>query len=323
MTDVRLTWDGKSADVLRVRLPVQVVETIGSPRADRGTIFEKGDGEHGIWRNRLVWGDNLHVLASLAGELAGQVDLVYVDPPFDSRQDYKVRIGVGTGAVQAEEELVKLQSLVEEKAYRDTWGRGRASYLSMLQQRLGLIRELLSPTGSFYLHLDHSSVHYAKVLLDEVFGEDCFQREIVWRIGWISGYKSVAKNWIRNHETILFYTRHPEKFTFNKEYVPYPADYRRRGEEGAPGGKGYPMEDVWNGNQFEAALTGAASLDSIMIKSFSAEKTGYDTQKPLSLVERMIRVSSNPGDLVLDAFVGSGTTAVAAEKLGRRTLPSP
>ncbi len=98
MSGIRLEWQGKSKEVPRLRLPLQVVETVGSPRADRGTIFESGGGDHDGWRNRLIWGDNLHVLASLADELAGQVDLVYIDPPFDSRQDYKVRIVVGEGA---------------------------------------------------------------------------------------------------------------------------------------------------------------------------------------------------------------------------------
>lgn len=316
---VRLVWDGKTAEVPRLRLPLQVVETVNSPRADRGTIFE-GAGEDDGWRNQLIWGDNLHALASLADELAGQVDLVYIDPPFDSRRDYKVRIAVGDEGANAEQELAKIESIVEEKAYRDTWGAGRSSYLSMLAQRLVLIRELLSPTGSLYIHLDHSESRYVKVLIDEIFGEDSFQREIVWRIGWVSGYKSAAKNWIRNHETLLFYTKSPKSFTFNKLYVPYPPGYQRRGEEGDPSGKGYPMEDVWNANQFEAALAGVQSLDSIMIKSFSSEKAGYDTQKPVSLVRRIVEVSSNPGDLVLDAFVGSGTAAVAAEQLGRRWI---
>jgi adenine-specific DNA-methyltransferase len=163
--------------------------------------------------------------------------------------------------------------------------------------------------------------HYAKAVLDEAFGGDNFQREIVWRIGWISGYKSAAKNWIRNHDVILFYVKDRDAFTFNKEYVPYPVDYHRRGEEGPPlEGKGYPIEDVWNANPFEFALRGEDSLDSIQIKSFSTEKTGFPTQKNESLVRRIVRASSNEGDLVLNCFVGSGTTAAVAEKLNRRWI---
>ncbi|MGF1647298.1 MAG: site-specific DNA-methyltransferase, partial [Kineosporiaceae bacterium] len=176
MGAIRLEWDGKSAEVPRLRLPLQTVETVNSPRADRGTLFESREDDHGDgWRNRLIWGDNLHVLASLADELAGQVDLVYIDPPFDSRQDYKVRIAVGDGGAAADQELVKLSSVIEEKAYRDTWGKGVDSYLQMLYQRLVLIRELLSDRGSLFLHLAPNVSHLARVLLDEIFGADNFR----------------------------------------------------------------------------------------------------------------------------------------------------
>ncbi len=155
---VRLEWDGKSAEVPRLRLPLQVVETVNSPRANRGTLMEVSGGAGDGWRNRLIWGDNLHALATLADELAGQVDLVYIDPPFDSRQDYKVRIAVGDGGIGAEQELAKLSSVIEEKAYRDTWGRGVDSYLQMLYQRLWLIRDLLSDRGSLSSTLRRMSV---------------------------------------------------------------------------------------------------------------------------------------------------------------------
>jgi adenine specific DNA methylase Mod len=145
MGGVRLEWDGKSAEVPRLHLPLQVVETVNSPRADRGSLFETSEVDADGWRNRLIWGDNLHALASLADELAGQVDLVYIDPPFDSRQDYKVRITVGDAS--ADQDLSKIASVIEEKAYRDTWGKGVESYLQILYQRLILIRELLSDRG--------------------------------------------------------------------------------------------------------------------------------------------------------------------------------
>jgi len=126
---VRLEWDGKAAEIPRLRLPLQVVETVNAPRADRGTLFGTPEvAAAGAWRNRLIWGDNLHVLASLAQELAGQVDLIYIDSPFDSRQDYKVRIEVGDGGDAAEQDLAKISSVVEEKAYRDpaSGGPGRS-----------------------------------------------------------------------------------------------------------------------------------------------------------------------------------------------------
>jgi hypothetical protein len=142
---------------------------------------------------------------------------------------------------------------------------------------------------------------------------------VIWRIGWVSGYKSVARNWIRNHDTILFYTKTPGEFVFNKEYVPYPPGYVRRGGQVGEG-KGYPIEDVWNANPFEFELEGEESFDSIQIKSFSTEKTGYPTQKNESVIARIVRASTRPGDLVADFFAGSGTTSAVAEKLGRRWI---
>ena len=250
--------------------------------------------------NRLYVGDNLPILQAIGAELGGGVDLIYIDPPFGSQSDRVLRAGGATTT-----------------AYSDRWTGGLPDYLDMLLPRLRLLRELLTPTGALYVHLDPTAAHYVKVLLDEIFGPECFQREIVWRIGWISGYKSVVRNWARNHDTILFYTRDPREFTFHKEYVAHPAGYARRGGGEGPG---RPIEDVWNANAAEAALTGADSLDSIQIKSFSREKTGYETQKNESLLRRVIAASSNPGELVADFFCGSGTTLVAAERLGRRWL---
>ena len=156
MPGVRLEWDGKTAGIPRLRLPLQVVETVNAARADRGTLSYDREPDDG-WRNKLIWGDNLHVLASLADELAGQVDLIYIDPPFDSRQDYKVRIAVGDSGDAADQDLAKLSSVLEEKAYRDTWGKGVESYLQMLYERLVLLRELLSDRGSLFLHLAPTS----------------------------------------------------------------------------------------------------------------------------------------------------------------------
>ncbi len=180
MSGVRLVWDDKTAEVPRLCMPLQVVETVNSPRADRGTIFElASSGDSDGWRNRLIWGDNLHALVSLADELAGQIDLIYIDPPFDSRQDYKVRISVGDRGDGADQDLAKLSSVIEEKAYRDTWGKGVESYLQMLYSRLVVLRELLSDRGSIFLHLAPNVSHLARVLMDEVFGADNFRAEIV------------------------------------------------------------------------------------------------------------------------------------------------
>ena len=159
--------------------------------------------------------------------------------------------------------------------------------------------------------MDEKRSHYVKIILDEVFGSNNFRREIVWRIGWISGYKSKANQWIRNHDIILYYTK-TSSSVFNKEYIPYPNDYRRR-DGSAPQGQGYPIEDTWNCSDLD-------TMNSIQIMSFSSEKVGYPTQKNENLLERIIKASSNPGDIVFDCFMGSGTTQAVAMKLGRRFI---
>jgi adenine-specific DNA-methyltransferase len=181
-----------------------------------------------------------------------------------------------------------------------------------MYERLVLMRELLAENGSIYVHLDSHVGHYVKVIMDEIFGYENFQREIIWRIGWVSGYKTATENWIRNHDVILYYTKNPDNYIFNKIYIPYPPDYERRGG-GKPTGKGIPIEDVWG-------LFHEEGLTSIQIMSFSAEKLGFDTQKPEALLKRIILASSNPGDIVADFFCGSGTTGAVAEKLGRRWI---
>ena len=256
----------------RTRLPLETLEWAGG-------------------RNRLILGDSRQVLPGLLPRFAGKVDLVYLDPPFASGADY---------------------SVAGRKAYRDTWRGGFDSYLQWLYATAVLLRDLLARTGSLYLHLDANASHYAKAILDEVFGAENFQREIVWRIGWVSGYKAAAANWIRNHDTLLFYVKDRRRFTFNKQYLPYPPGYVRR-DGRAPKGRGFPLDDVWNASQ-------ADRLDSIQIKSFSGEKVGYPTQKNEALLERIIAASSNPGGLVLDCCCGSGTTPAVASRLGRRFI---
>lgn len=310
--------DGSLKPVDRTILPFQTVETVNESKADRDQtqrdLFTK-QAQDSNWRNQLVWGDNKIIMSSLLPKFAGKINLIYIDPPFATGQDFSFRVRIG------DEEIVKEPSIIEDKAYRDTWGRGLDSYLQMMYERLFLMRDLLTENGSIYIHLDETVGHYVKGIMDEVFGIDSFQREIIWRIGWISGYKSAADNWIRNHDTILFYVKTPGKFIFNKDYTPYPKGYKRRDGE-VPTGKGYPIEDVWNANAIEFELEGEDSLDSIQIKSFSTEKTGYATQKNESILRRIIKASSNEGDIIADFFCGSGTTLAVAEKLGRRWLGS-
>jgi len=269
------------ADTMAV--PLQPVSTFGTNGVD--------------WHNMLILGDNLQAMKTLLqmkerGELVNAdgtsgVRLIYIDPPFATKRDFK--------------------GSQDQKAYQDKIA--GADFLEFFRKRLVLLKALLSDDGSIYVHLDWKKTHYVKVLMDEVFGEQNFVREIIWRIGWISGYKSIAKNWIRNHETILFYAKRNSSFIFNKKYLPYPKGYERWG--GREKGQGLPIEDVWGVFEKEG-------VTSLAVVSFARQATGYPTQKPEGLLSRIISASSNEGDIVLDAFAGSGTTCAVAEKLKRR-----
>ncbi len=305
-----LYWQGKKTEVDRIVLPFQTIETINESRATRekekktGTDMFKEKADD-IWRNRLIWGDNKYVMASLLEEFAGKIDLIYIDPPFATGADFSVKMEIGDA------EWTKEPSAIEDKAYRDTWGRGLDSYLQMMYERLVLMRELLSEKGSIYVHLDWRMTSYIRIIMDEIFGQDSYMREIIWRMGWISGYKTIANNWIRNHDNILFYTKNSEHFTFNKKWIPYPPDYERWG--GRPKGQGLAIEDVWG-------VFPGEGVNSLSVISFAKENLGYPTQKSEGLLKRIIEVSSNEDDLVADFFCGSGTTGAVAEKLGRRWI---
>ena len=247
------------------------------------------------WSNIVVFGDNLQFLKTcyanndelIRDKVKGKVKLIYIDPPFASENDFEGDKG--------------------QKAYSDKV-KG-TEFIEFLRRRLILAKEILSDDGSIYVHLDEKKSHYIKVIMDEL--GFVFQREIVWRIGWVSGYKTKAKNWIRNNDIILFYTKSKD-FTFNKEYIPYPKDYKRRDGK-KPEGDGYAIEDTWNCSNLDV-------MNSIQIMSFSEEKTGYPTQKNENLLKRIIESATNEGDLVMDFFAGSGTTAAVAEQLNRRWI---
>src|SRR5437667_9794047 len=196
ITTTELVWlgkyneDGTRKEVPRVNLPFQVIETINEGRATReaikgstqSTLFDVYDGKEGDtyeegWKNKLIWGDNLLVMGALLEKFSGKVDLIYIDPPFASGTDFSFNALIG----ESGEDVFKEQSLIEEGAYRDTWGRGLESYLAMMRWRLTLMRELLSATGSLFLHIDCRVGHYLKVLLDEVFGNSFFVQEIIWK----------------------------------------------------------------------------------------------------------------------------------------------
>lgn len=308
-----LIWDGKYKDgkkttPVKIALPFQTIETVNESAAYRQLRFElDASGQKTEWRNRLIWGDKKYVLPALLPEFAGKVNLIYIDPPFDTGADFSFT----TTIPESDESFHKEPSIIEQKAYRDTWGRGLDSYLQWFYETVILLRELLADNGSIYVHLDWHICHYAKIVMDEIFGEESFMREIIWRMGWISGYKTIANNWIRNHDNILFYIKNPEKFIFNKKWIPYPPGYERWG--GRPKGQGLAIEDVWG-------IFPGEGVNSLSVISFAKENLGYPTQKSEGLLSRIIEVSSNTNDLILDCFCGSGTTAAVAEKLGRRWI---
>ena len=288
--ETELIYAGKTRDVdvlaETMAVPLQKVKVFGDVKDDE-------------WHNMLIFGDNLQVLKTLLkmkekGKLKNAdgtkgVRLIYIDPPFATKQEFRGKNG--------------------EKAYQDKII--GAKFLEWLRKRLILMRELLSDDGSIYVHLDWKKVHYVKILMDEIFGEDNFVREIIWRIGWVSGFKSVANNWVRNHDTILYYAKSKDRVIFNKRYIPYPPDYERWG--GRPKGKGLAIEDVWG-------VFPQEGVTSLQVVSFASQYTGFPTQKPEGLLNRIIDASSNEGDIVLDAFAGSGTTGAVAEKLNRRWI---
>ena len=300
----------------------------------RGQTPEIPSLENDKWLNRLIYGDNqLAIQALLAGDpasglpsLRGKVDLIYIDPPFDSKADYRTKITL-PGA-----NLNQRPTVMEQFAYADTWEKGTVSYLEMLYSRLVLMRELLSDRGSIYVHIDWHVGAYVKVLLDDVFGKGNFRNEIVWKK--YSGVKNrVKKRYTTQTDTLYWYSK-SKKIIFNMQYRAMTQkyiddEYKYFDENGRRyallRGRGYQN----NGGEAKrkyldenqgAPITSLWDDDNLQLNTSSSERLGYATQKPEALLERIIKASSNEGDLVCDFFGGSGTTAAVAEKLGRRWI---
>lgn len=272
--------------------------------------------------NRLIYGDNLLAMqALLAGDpqtglpsLRGKVDLVYIDPPFDSKADYRTKLTLPGGDINQK------PTTIEQFAYADTWKDGTVSYLRMLYPRLVLMRELLSDHGSIYVHIDWHVGHYVKVLMDEIFGKSNFINEIIWH--YHTGMR-VKSHWNRKHDTILMYSKTKDVFTFNQQMETriYPFKPSMSSDGGAV------IEEILNKDGirtgvFRSTLMSRDVWDISQVFNMSKEHQGYATQKPEALLERIIKASSNEGDLVCDFFGGSGTTAAVAERLGRRWITS-
>ena len=319
-----LHWHGKRLFRSTQYYPAQLKETYGEPK----------DG----WINLILWGDNLQVMSHLLKEYRGEIGLIYIDPPYDSKADYKMKVK------KRGKEVLNDHMAFEEKQYSDIWTND--SYLQYMYERLILMRELLSEDGSIFVHCDFRKAHFLQAILDEVFGQDNFMNEIIWHYRTYQG--QVKEYFPRKHDNILWYkkkNRPPFKLKYQDNFVDT-VDYKRwfscivdgnkikgdnypitdsrfdgylkawkESNEGREPTKddvimevrGYVVDDVW---------TDIQALDPKDLE----EKNGYPTQKPESLLERIIESTSNPGDLVFDCFMGSGTTQSVAMKMGRRFI---
>ena len=298
-------------------------------------------GGNGEWMNRLIYGDNLLAMqALLAGDaqtglpsLRGKVDLIYIDPPYDSKADYRTKISLPDTDVQQK------PTVIEQFAYADTWEEGTISYLKMLYPRLLLLKELLSERGSIYVHVDWHAGDYVKIIMDDIFGKNNLKNEIIWAYR-IQGVGK--KLWARKHDNIFFYSK-SDNYTFHpeKEDVIYEKPFidtvkvepdlsalsqRQREEIIDSIRNNIPLKDKYKSllfNKYYANVFVRDVWDCDVTKpiiSGSSEYLDYKTQKPIGLLERIIKASSNEGDLVCDFFGGSGTTAAVAERLGRRWI---
>jgi DNA modification methylase len=321
-----LTWEGKYGDKgkrvspLRVTLPFQTVETVNESSQERQRNLFQAESQTRNWRNRLIWGDKKYVLPSLLPEFAGKVDLIYIDPPFDTGADFSFVAAVPGVNGGGSYDFTKQPSIIEQKAYRDTWGRGIDSYLQWFYETVVLLHELLAEGGSLYVHLDWHVGHYAKVILDEVVGPGRFISEVIWYYSNKYGANSAAFDSF--HNTLYLYSKGP-RFLYNPIYVPVKEPrkqpYRKWNKE--LGKNEWQRDELGNYIYVESTEKELADVWEVpVINPMAKERLGYDTQKPEALLERVIKASSNEGDLVLDCFVGSGTTAAVAERLHRRWI---
>ncbi len=305
---------GEKKPIEMPSLPLQRVETINEPRAKglKELLFKDYPENYpGDWKNFLIWGDNKLVMSSLIKQgWAGKINLIYIDPPFFTGADFTVRTKLGN------EQIEKEPSIIEERAYKDTWSGGIASYLKYMYERLVLMRELLAENGSIYVHLDWHVGHYVKVMMDEIFGYENFRNEVVWVY---SGATSPGmKVYARRHDCILWFTK-------SENYIFEPDRIRQEFSEASKKMAG--RKKIFHHGKEEIIITlpkkGKFPEDWIYIPTGVAminERVGFDTQKPESLLKRIILASSDPCDIVSDFFCGSGTTLAVAEKLGRRWL---
>ena len=375
--EVELVWNGKTGDVCNVVLPFQTIEQIDEPRSEKEMklqpdLFSLGSGRQQTgWTNKLIWGDNKLILSSLKNgslreeiEKQGGIKLIYIDPPFDVGADFSMDIEIGDNT------FTKRPNILEELAYRDTWGKGADSFISMIYERLILMRDLLADDGSIYVHCDWRVNSYLRLILEEVFGSEGYRNAVIWQK--IRVVKAQSNSFGNVHDYIYFYSKSKNLFNqatreqepeyekkFDKTEINTGRKYqlvsliqkgkgpaRKFGDKTIEPNPG--MHWIWSQERIDKALkdgiieftstgnprkkqyldeSGEKYVDDLWfdifpVNSQAIESVSYPTQKPETLLERIIKASSNEGDIVADFFCGSGTTAAVAEKLGRKWIAS-
>lgn len=356
--EVELVWNGKTNEVCNVVLPFQTIEQVDEPRAEKEMKLQPGlfDLQTGRqmkgWTNKLIWGDNKLVLSSLKNgplreeiEKQGGIKLIYIDPPFDVGADFSMDIEIG------DDTFTKEPTVLEELAYRDTWGKGADSFIAMIYERLSLMRDLLAADGSIYVHCDWRVNSYIRLALDEVFGKENYVSEIVWKSGVIKGARGKSKKFGKLVDYIFLYSK-TDNYVFNNVFKPHDLNSKNnkfvhKDKDGRIYSRDNPLGDyseeriaeferqgriytTSNGkkqlirylDELPGLTVGELWDDINPINQIANERLDYPTQKPETLLERIVNASSNEGDIVADFFAGSGTTLAVAEKLGRKWIGS-
>lgn len=356
--EVELIWNGKSNEVTNIVLPFQVIEQVDEPRAEKLAdtalqldLFDTRGRQKSGWTNKLIWGDNKLILSSLKNgamreeiEKNGGIKLIYIDPPFDVGADFSMDIEIG------DDTFTKRPNVLEELAYRDTWGKGADSFVAMMYERLILMRDLLTQDGSIYVQCDWRVNSFMRLALDEVFGSTGYKNEVRWKRQPPRGAKAISKQYARSSDTILYYTR-TNSYIWNAQYKDYDEKYvKTKFNKQDKDGRWYRIDNIGDYSDISIAefrkqgkiydypsgkigliryldeAKGEAITDMWLdineVNSQALEDTQYATQKPETLLERIIKASSNEGDLVADFFCGSGTTLAVAEKLNRKWIGS-
>jgi site-specific DNA-methyltransferase (adenine-specific)/adenine-specific DNA-methyltransferase len=355
--EVELVWNGKTNEVTNIVLPFQVIEHVDEPRAEKDTklqtsLFDFDNRGRQIkgWTNKLIWGDNKLILSSLKNgplreeiEAQGGIKLIYIDPPFDVGADFSMDIEIG------DEQFTKQPSVLEELAYRDTWGKGADSFIAMIYERLKLMHGLLADEGSIFIHCDWRLNSCLRLVLEEIFGKENFVNEIAWCYKDVGGGRN-NNFYKRKHDTIFWFSKNVKyqvceiarsslsettldrfeslfdengQITYRRFMEKRPNEFETRRKQGrVPDNLDEVFISKDHGRQMEDYWTDINPLRRRAEKDDPEEEYAYPTQKPIGLIERIIKTVARENDLVADFFCGSGTTLAVAEKLGRKWIGS-